>query len=142
VIVGSFFILLLLLVPALGIWAAVDAGTKPTWAFERVGQSKTLWVVLPLVGFFLCGIVTVVAAIVWFASIRPRVVAAAFAAPALPPATSGWNPPLPPQDNRVPAQWNPDPLGRHELRYWNGAEWTEHVSDGGVASTDPVGPAT
>ena len=34
--------------------------------------------------------------------------------------------------------WHPDPAGRHELRYFDGASWTEHVSDQGVASTDPV----
>jgi uncharacterized RDD family membrane protein YckC len=42
-----------------------------------------------------------------------------------------------------PARWAPDPLGRHEYRYWDGAQWTEHVSDGGVVRTDPpiAGPA-
>jgi hypothetical protein len=38
----------------------------------------------------------------------------------------------------TPAAWHPDPLRRHEFRYWDGATWTEHVSDKGVASTDPV----
>lgn len=37
-----------------------------------------------------------------------------------------------------PAKWHPDPTGRHELRWWDGTVWTEHVSDGGVTSTDPV----
>jgi uncharacterized RDD family membrane protein YckC len=36
-----------------------------------------------------------------------------------------------------PARWAPDPLGRHHYRYWDGAQWTEHVSDDGVVSTDP-----
>lgn len=36
------------------------------------------------------------------------------------------------------AQWHPDPLGRHELRYWDGSDWTDNVSDGGVPSTEPV----
>ena len=34
------------------------------------------------------------------------------------------------------AEWRPDPLGRHQLRYWNGSQWSEHVSDGGTTSTD------
>jgi uncharacterized protein YxjI len=38
-----------------------------------------------------------------------------------------------------PAAWHPDPTGRHQLRYWDGAAWTDHVSDQGVAGTDPVG---
>jgi hypothetical protein len=70
-------VLLVLVVPALGIWVAVDAGTKPPGAYERSGQNKAVWIALPLVGIFLCGIVTVVSAIIWFASIRPKVVAAA-----------------------------------------------------------------
>lgn len=37
-----------------------------------------------------------------------------------------------------PAAWHPDPTGRHELRWWDGAAWTAHVGDGGVASEDPV----
>ena len=37
-----------------------------------------------------------------------------------------------------PAAWHPDPLGRHELRWWDGSRWTEHVADGGETSTDPV----
>jgi hypothetical protein len=35
------------------------------------------------------------------------------------------------------AAWHPDPSGRHELRYFDGAQWTEHVSDQGAASIDP-----
>jgi hypothetical protein len=32
------------------------------------------------------------------------------------------------------AGWHSDPHGRHELRYWDGVEWTAHVSDGGIPS--------
>jgi len=35
-----------------------------------------------------------------------------------------------------PPRWAADPLRRHELRYWDGAKWTEHVSDRGVTSRD------
>ncbi|MFZ8998237.1 MAG: phospholipid scramblase-related protein [Ilumatobacteraceae bacterium] len=37
-----------------------------------------------------------------------------------------------------PADWYPDPTGRHELRYWDGSAWSDHVSDRGVTGTDPV----
>ena len=40
-----------------------------------------------------------------------------------------------------PADWYPDPLGRHELRYWDGTQWTEHVSSHGRQSVDPLGGA-
>ena len=39
-----------------------------------------------------------------------------------------------------PADWYPDPSGRHELRYYDGTQWTEHVSSGGRQSVDPLTP--
>jgi hypothetical protein len=38
----------------------------------------------------------------------------------------------------IPAGWKPDPRGRHEYRYWDGTQWTDHVSDQGEVSQDPV----
>ena len=35
--------------------------------------------------------------------------------------------------------WFPDPLGRHEQRYWDGQQWTEHVVSHGRQSVDPPG---
>ena len=40
-----------------------------------------------------------------------------------------------------PANWYPDPVTRHELRYWDGSRWTEHVSDAGQTSVDPLDSA-
>jgi hypothetical protein len=37
-----------------------------------------------------------------------------------------------------PAGWHPDPMGRHEHRYWDGTQWTDNVSDQGQMSMDPV----
>ncbi|MEI2704540.1 MAG: phospholipid scramblase-related protein [Ilumatobacteraceae bacterium] len=37
-----------------------------------------------------------------------------------------------------PAAWHADPTGRHQYRYWDGQNWTDHVSDNGIQSTDPV----
>lgn len=34
--------------------------------------------------------------------------------------------------------WQPDPSGRHELRWWDGGRWTENVSDGGRPAVDPL----
>lgn len=42
----------------------------------------------------------------------------------------------------IPAGWQPDPRGRHEYRYWDGTQWTDHVSDQGEVSQDPVADAT
>jgi uncharacterized protein YxjI len=38
----------------------------------------------------------------------------------------------------TPANWYPDPMKRHELRYWDGSAWTEHVSTNGITGTDPL----
>lgn len=37
-----------------------------------------------------------------------------------------------------PAGWHPDPTGRHQQRYWDGSNWTEHVADGTIPSIDPL----
>lgn len=37
--------------------------------------------------------------------------------------------------------WHPDPSGRHQYRWWDGAAWTESVSDNGVVGSDPVSAA-
>lgn len=41
--------------------------------------------------------------------------------------------------NAYPANWYPDPSGRHELRYYDGSAWTEHVSDHGATGVDHQG---
>ncbi len=50
-----------------------------------------------------------------------------FPAPPAPAAPAG----------SMPA-WHADPTARHHHRYWDGSQWTEHVSDHGTAGTDPV----
>ncbi|HEY5696691.1 MAG TPA: DUF2510 domain-containing protein [Acidimicrobiales bacterium] len=42
----------------------------------------------------------------------------------------------------VEGGWHADPLERHELRFWNGTQWTEHVSDRGVQAVDHLGVAS
>lgn len=37
-----------------------------------------------------------------------------------------------------PPAWHPDPLGRHQYRYWDGEQWSEHVADDGRTSLDPI----
>jgi hypothetical protein len=36
------------------------------------------------------------------------------------------------------AGWLADPTGAHEVRYWDGQAWTEHVGDRGATAVDPV----
>lgn len=77
-----FGLFMVLVVPALCIWAAVDAGSQPDWAFPAAGTSKTLWTVLPIVGIFVC-FVGIVAVLMWFTTFKPRVQEAARRGPSL-----------------------------------------------------------
>lgn len=43
------------------------------------------------------------------------------------------NPPAPP-----PANWYPDPMGRHEYRWFDGASWTDKVASHGKESVDSM----
>lgn len=38
----------------------------------------------------------------------------------------------------IPAAWHPDPMGRHELRFWDGTRWTPYVIDSGVRGHDEI----
>jgi hypothetical protein len=38
----------------------------------------------------------------------------------------------------IPPAWHPDPTGKHDHRWWDGTQWTEHVADAGVAAIDPL----
>ncbi|HSL58229.1 MAG TPA: DUF2510 domain-containing protein [Acidimicrobiales bacterium] len=40
------------------------------------------------------------------------------------------------------AAWHPDPVHHHELRWWDGRTWTDHVADGSTTATDPLTPPT
>lgn len=37
-----------------------------------------------------------------------------------------------------PADWYPDPSGKHEHRYWDGNQWTANVASHGRQSSDPL----
>ena len=39
-------------------------------------------------------------------------------------------------DESTLAGWHRDPSGRHELRFWNGDRWTEHIVDDGIPGLD------
>ncbi len=43
-----------------------------------------------------------------------------------------------PEQASQAADWYPDPMGRHEYRYWDGARWTQDVSSHGRQSTDAL----
>ncbi len=45
---------------------------------------------------------------------------------------------IPPSAVATPPGWYPDPVGGHQFRYWDGRNWSEHVSDDGVPGVDPI----
>ena len=58
---------------AVPLWAVIDALSRPSGAFKAAGSSKGMWVALILVFWLLTGVVGLVLAIVYLASVRPRV---------------------------------------------------------------------
>lgn len=46
--------------------------------------------------------------------------------------------PGPRPSGAVAPSWHLDPAGRHQVRYWDGHRWTEHVGDGGRSAVDPL----
>ena len=126
---GAAFIFLIGVAPlALGIIALVDATRRPDDEWDRAHQNKTLWVVLIAVGFLLC-LVGVVIDLVYLLTIRPQLDRTA----GRPGVGAAQAPAVAPQPG-----WYPDPHARHELRWFDGLRWTEHISNGGVTATERV----
>jgi Protein of unknown function (DUF2516) len=87
VIVLALVFLIVVAIPALCIWAAIDAANQPEWAFEAAGTTKMLWIALPIVGIFVC-FVGIIAAILWFTNFKPRVIEASRRGPSFGPRTA------------------------------------------------------
>jgi hypothetical protein len=68
-----FVIVLFVVGLVIPVWAIVDAASRPSGAFAAAGSSKTLWIVLIVIGWLVTGLIGIVLAVVYLASIRPRV---------------------------------------------------------------------
>ena len=109
----ELLILALLVVPILATVRAAKSGRRG-WA---IGIGVSI-LVFP---------VSVILAVVYLAAVHPK-------------SSAGD---ADPADIRQPEQtpgWFDDPLGRNQLRLWDGSSWTEHVSNNGIATTDPPTP--
>ncbi len=89
--IGTLLVLYVVLIVAtlagygLGIWALIDLSSKPDWAWQRSGKSKTTYLVLIVVGFVVCQLLSLITAIVYLTSIRKQLdVAIAQGPPAYP----------------------------------------------------------
>jgi hypothetical protein len=76
----------------------------------------------------------------WDAPPPPGTTFPSFGAPGAPgdATATAPSPLLPAPPPPPPRSWLPDPQGRHELRYWDGTKFTEHVADAGKISVDPI----
>ena len=110
-LIYSVVVLVLL---GVNILVLVDVVRRSDQAFVASGQNKTLWIVLAIVGFFCCGLISlIIDGIYWFA-IRPKVKQAeegggyggGYGQP-YPPQQPGGYPPQPDQGYQPPPGENP-----------------------------------
>jgi hypothetical protein len=57
---------------AVEIWAIVDAARRPSAAWAAIGKSKATWIALIAVFAVFCGLVGLILAIVYLATIKPE----------------------------------------------------------------------
>jgi hypothetical protein len=70
---ASSVYLILIACVGLGLWALVDVIIRPKQDFQAAGKSKALWVVLLVVGFLFAGLLAGLFAIIYLATVRPKV---------------------------------------------------------------------
>ena len=74
----ELFIILIAAIPfVVAVVGGLDAAVKPAVQWNRAGENQMLYVLGQLLGAFFCGIVGLVFAIIYFARVRQKVVAAA-----------------------------------------------------------------
>ncbi len=126
VIIGSLVMLIV---------ALVDIVKRPDWQWKVAGQEKVLWLLLVI----LVNILAIPSLIYWFV-IRTKLIAVERAGSSgyYGPGhmtSVGWEP-LPPRTSwMAPPGWHRDPSGRHQLRWWDGIRWTEHIWDDGPSAS-------
>jgi hypothetical protein len=76
-LLGLLVSVAVLAVLAAAVWAIADACRHSEAAWNRIGHSRPLWIVLLIGGWMLSGIAGLVLALVYLAAIRPRLLAAA-----------------------------------------------------------------
>ncbi len=70
---GLIFLVIALPSFVVAVWALADAAMRPGPAFNAAGQTKPLWIILPLVGIILFMIIGGILGLIYLISIRPKV---------------------------------------------------------------------
>lgn len=95
------------------VWGLVDVIRRPDHEWKAIGQEKILW----LLGILFVGLPAVIA---YFVLARPKLERMH--------ALAG------------PPGWYPDPGAHGYVRYWDGTQWTQHVSPVGPVALGPAPP--
>jgi uncharacterized protein DUF2510 len=107
--------------------AVVDIAKRPDWQWKLAGQEKILWLLLVI----LVNVFAIPSLIYWF-NIRKKLilVEGAAATGAYGPgfvANAAWAPgAMPMSPAMAPPGWYPDSSGQSQMRWWDGARWTEY----------------
>jgi hypothetical protein len=128
IIIGSLVMMIL---------ALVDIVRRPEWQWKLAGQEKILWLLLVILVNFLA----IPSLIYWF-NIRKKLILVEEGAASgqYGPGHmtyAGWEPVPAPVAHpmQAPAGWFPDASGQAELRWWDGARWTDYTSLGSPPSS-------
>ena len=74
---GSAWVLLVNIVfLGIGIWVAVDAYKYSDTVWQSIGQTKMIWVVIPLLVGLCCGIFVLIPVLYYFLSVKKKLDAA------------------------------------------------------------------
>jgi hypothetical protein len=100
-----------------------------------------LWGVIGFMSLLICAILMAIASRKTKSALRAAAYGAVSpvpGAPTPPPLAPTYAAAVAVARAPVPAGWHPDPAGHYASRFWDGARWTEHVSDGTTTTTDPL----
>jgi hypothetical protein len=114
----GLIVLLIGIFYAVPLWAIIDAAIRPRAAWQAIGRSKTIWLVLLIVFLIFFAPVSLVLAIIYLASIRGKLRVQAGQL-----QNTGWRPP--PIGSGAPPGWYPNTQDPRFVLYWDGTRYTD-----------------
>jgi hypothetical protein len=74
----------------------------------------------------------------WAPPVPDQRVESGVTTPSAPSPAPAWSPPEAAHRVVTPPNWYPDPVGKHQFRWWDGSTWTANALDNGVATVDSL----